>query len=169
MRGRPARELLRRYALPTAAAVVLVVVPAAAAAGAPSPDRAPAVPATLAPDPVPGTSQAPPRPVTAPPTTTQPAYVAPVVAHAAPAPVKHAAVVHHARKRTPVAKSKPGRKPKPPVRFALPQIAVPSLAAVAAASSSHDGDAALAGLALLLAAATAGSGARLVSVWSRRT
>jgi hypothetical protein len=40
--------------------------------------------------------------------------------------------------------------------------------AVEALPSSHDAEVALAGLALLLAAVTAGSGARLVAVWSRR-
>jgi hypothetical protein len=167
MRGRPVRELLRRFTLPIAAAAALAVVPVAAAGGGPSPDRAPDAPATLAPDPVPGTSQAPPavtRPVTTVPAAAPSSVaVAPVVTHAAPKPkpVKHAAAVHRAHKQVPVKKS------EPPVRFVLPRVAAPSLAAIAAAPS-HDGEVALAGLALLLAAVTAGSGARLVAVWSRR-
>lgn len=166
MRGRPARELLRRFTLLTAASAALVVVPAAAAAAGPSPDRAPAVPATLAPDPVPGTSTPPAvtRPVTtapAVPAVTQPVYVAPVVTPSAPTPVKHAAVVRRVHEHA-------APKPKPPVHFTLPRIALPSSLVAVAAAPSHDADVALAGLALLLAAVTAGSGARLVAVWSRR-
>jgi hypothetical protein len=168
MRGRPARELLRRFTLPTAAAVALVVVPAAVAAGGPSPDRAPSAPSTLAPDPAPGATvpHSTSAPVTSAPPPRTPVSIPQAVTHvnAQPRTVKRAAVVHHARKRAPAAKPKPA----PVVRFALPRIAVPSLAAVVAVPASHDAEVALAGLALLLAAVTAGSGARLVAVWSRR-
>jgi hypothetical protein len=47
-------------------------------------------------------------------------------------------------------------------------VASPFLITAAAANTPGDLDAILAGVALLLAAVTAGSGARLVAVWNRR-
>jgi hypothetical protein len=86
-----------------------------------------------------------------------------------------APVVHHAAPTRPVttpkvvAKTKPA--PKRPVEhrtatFALPRIALPTLTQAARERESHDLDAVLAGIALLLAAVTAGSGARLVAQWN---
>ncbi len=175
MRGRPAVELLRQSAPLAAAVVVLAAVPVASAGG-PQPDRAPSSPAVsspsagsggLAPDPVPGTSQAPPARSSVP--VSRPAVVTPAVSPVAP-------VTHHTPTHTVVspAKTKPKPKPHPhpvaprPTRFVLPEIALPTLAAVGSARAPRDLDAVLAGLALLLAAVTAGSGARLVAVWNRR-
>jgi hypothetical protein len=158
MRGRPARELLRQSAPLIAVAALLAVAPRAAA-GAPHPDRPPSVPATLAPDPVPGTSPAAPSRVT-PPESSSRVYVAP----APTTPVRHATV-----KPKPTAAPRV-RRPAParPSRYVLPRIAIPALIAADPVRAPRDLDAILACVALLLAAVTAGSGARLVSVWNRR-
>lgn len=161
MRGRPARELLRQSAPLIAVAIVLAVAPVAAA-GTPHPDQAPSTPATLAPDPVPGTvvpgtSRGAPSRVTT-PASSRPVYVAPATAKPVTrAKVKHAVVpkVHE-------------RAPARPSRYVLPRIAMPALIAAGPVRAPRDLDAILAGVALLLAALTAGSGARLVSVWNRR-
>ena len=160
MRGRPPHELLRQSAPLIAVIAVLALAPAAAGAG-PQPDRAPAAPSTLAPDPVPGTvvpgtsHAAPPRVTT--PTRSSRVYIAPAPSrHATPAKVKHL-VVPRPHKQVP---------PRPS-RYLLPRIALPAVIAVDPVRAPRDLDAVLAGVALLIAAATAGSGARLVSVWNR--
>ena len=162
MRGRPARELLRQSAPLIAVAALLVVGPAAAA-GTPHPDQAPSTPATLAPDPVPGTvvpgtSSTTPSRVTT-PASSRPVYVAPAPSK----PVTPAKVRKHAAVR-PVHQPAPAR----PSRYVLPRIAMPALIAADPVRAPRDLDAILAVVALLLAALTAGSGARLVSVWNRR-
>lgn len=176
MRGRRGVELLRQSAPLAAAVVVLVAVPVASAGG-PQPDRAPSAPAVsggsggLAPDPVPGTSRAPAARSSAP--ASRPAVVGPAISPAAPAAHTTVAPTHPVRHPV-VRHAKPKRKPTPhtaaaaPSRFVLPEIASPTLVAVGVARAPRDLDAVLAGLALLLAAVTAGSGARLVSVWNRR-
>ncbi len=165
MRGRPARELLRQSAPLIAVLAALVVAPAAAAAASPQPDKAPSVAPALAPDPVPGTSvpttssQQPVSPATT-PARPPAAYVAP--AHTPPKAVTHAKAKHavvRPRHRAVAAR---------PTRFVLPGVALPVLIGAAAANAPRDLDAILAGVALLLAALTAGSGARLVAVWSRK-
>jgi hypothetical protein len=92
-------------------------------------------------------------------------YVAPARAVVTP-------VVHDA---TPTRTVAPKQKPKPKrrvshpaARFALPRIALPALTQAAHVREPRDLDAVLAGIALLLAAVTAGSGARLVSRWNHR-
>ena len=161
MRGRPARELLRQSAPLIAVATVLAVAPAAAA-GAPHPDQAPSVPATLAPDPVPGTVVPGTSPTTTSrvttPASSRPVYVAPATAK----PVTHTKVKPAAVRRA--------HRPAParPSRYVLPRIAMPALIAADPVRAPRELDAILAGVALLLAALTAGSGARLVSVWNRR-
>lgn len=161
MRGRPPRELLRQSAPLVAVVAVLVLAPAAAGAG-PQPDRPPSTPAKLAPDPVPGTvvpgtSRAAPSRVTT-PTSASRVYVAPAPSRpATPAKPKHAVAP---RPHKPV--------PARPSRYLLPRIALPAVIAADQVRAPRDLDAVLAGVALLLAAATAGSGARLVSVWNRR-
>ncbi|HST16632.1 MAG TPA: hypothetical protein VLK36_03120 [Gaiellaceae bacterium] len=88
------------------------------------------------------------------------------------APVVHQAVpTRPVAKRKVIAKTKPA--PKRPAAhraatFALPRIVLPTLTQAARVRDSHDLDAVLAGVALLLAAVTAGSGARLVSQWNSR-
>lgn len=160
MRGRPVCVLLRRFA--PLVAVAVLVAPAQAVAAPPSPDRAPSTPGGLAPDPVPGSAPARAAAVTG---TPRPAYVPPV--HPAPTttpavPKKHAA----ARPAHKPAVPKRGRVPSTP--FVLPHVAVPALGTIAPARTLRGLDVLLAGVALLLAAATAGSGARLVSVYNRR-
>jgi hypothetical protein len=161
MRGRPACELLRQSAPLIAVAALLVVAPVAA--GSPQPDRAPSTPATLAPDPVPGTkvpgtsSTAPARVPT--PASSRRVYVAPTPAK----PVTHATVKHAAVKPA-HRRASPAR----PSRYVLPRIAFPALIAADPVRVPGDLDAILAGLALLLAAVTAGSGARVIAVWNRR-
>lgn len=94
--------------------------------------------------------------------------------YVAPAPAVVTPAVHHAAaKRTVAPKSKPKPKPKrrvahPAATFALPRIALPALTQAAHVREPRDLDAVLAGIALLLAAVTAGSGARLVSHWNHR-
>jgi hypothetical protein len=168
MRGRPVRELLRQFTPLIAVAALFVVAPAAAA-GSPQPDRAPSVTPALAPDPVPGTS-APSRssqPAVTPVTTAVPtpvtpraAYVAP--AHTSPHAVKHVKVKHA------VVRPRHRAVEARPTRYILPRVALPALITGAAANAPRDLDAILAGVALLLAAVTAGSGARLVAVWNRK-
>ncbi len=161
MRGRPARELLRQSAPLIAVAAVLVVAPAAAGAG-PQPDRPPSTSATLAPDPVPGTAPAAARaPVTA-PTSSGHVDVAP--ARAPAKPVVPAKVTHKSAPVRRVHRPAPARVS----RYVLPRIALPALIAGDPVRAPRDLDAILAGVALLLAAVTAGSGARLVSIWNRR-
>jgi hypothetical protein len=164
MRGRPVCVLLRRFA--PLAAVAVLFAPAQAFAGSPSPDRPPAgAPSGLTPDPVPGTASARHSSSSTTTGTHRPAYVAPV--HAAttktPTVAKKHAVVRPAHK---------GQvRPRPSMQvaaFTLPHIAVPRLVAIAPVRSPRSLDALLAGVALLLAAATAGSGARLVSIYNRR-
>jgi hypothetical protein len=87
--------------------------------------------------------------------------------------VVHQAPTQPAAKRTVAVKPKPKVKPKRPVvhrtaTFALPRIALPALTQAARVREPRDLDAVLAGVALLLAAVTAGSGARLVSRWNGR-
>ena len=152
--------LLRRFA--PLAAVAVLLTPGQALAATPAPDRAPSAPGGLAPDPVPGSTPA--HPAATVPATRRPVYVAPVQA-ATPktrsAPKRHTPA-RPARKR---AVSKPSVHPD---AFALPHVAVPALGAVAPARALRGLDVLLAGVALLLAAAAAGSGARLVSVYNRR-
>jgi hypothetical protein len=74
--------------------------------------------------------------------------------------VKHTVIRHPAQKPKP--------RPSLPSAFLLPRIALPAVIAADPVRAPHDLDAVLACVALLLAAATAGSGARLVSVWNRR-
>lgn len=172
MRGRPVRELLRQSAPLVAVAAVLVLAPPATGAG-PQPDRAPPTPATLAPDPLPGTvvpgtsSTAPAsRPRVTTPASRRPTYVAPT---STPASTSKRPTAVHAMAKHPVV-----RHPVPtpvrsrPTRFLLPGIALPALIAADPVRAPRDLDAVLAGLALLIAAATAASGARLVTVWNRR-
>ena len=163
MRGRPARELLRQSA-PLIAVAALFVVGPAAAAGTPHPDQAPSTPATLAPDPVPGTV-VPGTSSTAPSRVTAPASSRRV--YVAPAPSRP---VTSAKVRPKPASVRPVHQPAParPSRYVLPRIAMPALIAADPARAPRDLDAILAVVALLLAALTAGSGARLVSVWNRR-
>jgi len=168
MRGRPGRELLRQSAPLIAVAAVLVVAPAAAAAG-PEPDRAPASPPTqssgLAPDPVPGTVMHTVTPVTSRPAAPRSTYVAPAATPATPKPatVARPKVKHTAARRAvhrPVATHS--------ASFLLPHITLPALAAAdPIRATPHHLDVLLAVFALLLAAVTAGSGARLVAVWNR--
>jgi hypothetical protein len=78
------------------------------------------------------------------------------------------------------AKKHPAARPAPKVPahkaarahaspFTLPHVAVPALATIAApARTPRSLDVLLAGVVLLLAAVTAGSGARLVSLYNRR-
>jgi hypothetical protein len=164
MRGRPARELLRQSAPLIAVVAALVVAPVAGAAS-PQPDRAPSVAPALAPDPVPGSS-APgtsSRPAVTPVTT--PAH--PPAAYVAPTHTPSKAVTHVKVKHT-VIRPRHRSVQARPMRFVLPRVALPVLIAGAAANAPGDVDAILAGVALLLAAVTAGSGARLVTVWNRR-
>jgi len=167
MRGRPGRELLRQSAPLIAVAAVLVVAPAAAAAG-PEPDRAPASPTAqssgLAPDPVPGTVTHTVTPVTSRPAAPRATSVAPAPAPATPKPatVARPKVKHTARRAVhrPVATHS--------ASFLLPHITLPALAAAdPIRATPHHLDVLLAVFALLLAAVTAGSGARLVAVWNR--
>jgi hypothetical protein len=162
MRGRPARVLLRQSAPLIAVAALLVVAPVADA-GSPQPDQAPSSPATLAPDPVPGTvapgASSPARSRVSAPASSTPVHVV-SAAPAKPATrktVKHTSVV-------------PSHRPAPvrPSRYVLPRVAFPALIAAGPVRAPRDRDAILAGLALLLAAVTAGSGARLMAVWNRR-
>ena len=96
--------------------------------------------------------------------------------YVAPAPAVVTPAVHHAAPtRTAAPKQTPKPKPKPKPRvahpaatFALPRIALPALTQAAHVRQPRDLDAVLAGIALLLAAVTAGSGARLVSSWNHR-
>jgi len=168
MRGRPTCLFLRQFA--PLVAVTVLLGPAPAFAAGPAPDRAPAA-SGLQPDPAPGarTQTRPTAPAAT--TPTRPVYVAPARVVAP--------VVHQAAPTRPVAKrpavAKPKRKPKPkhPVThraatFALPRIALPTLTQAARVREPRDLDAVLAGVALLLAAVTAGSGARLVSRWNSR-
>jgi hypothetical protein len=168
MRGRPTCLLLRQFA--PLFAVVALLGPTAAFAAGPAPDRAPAAASGLRPDPAPGARpQAhPAAPVAT--TTRRPVYLAPAAAVVAPV-ARHAAPARTVEKR-PVA-SKPKPKPKrrvvhPAATFTLPRVALPALAAASAVRAPRDLDAALAVVALLLAAVTAGSGARLVSRWNSR-
>ena len=173
MRGRPGRELLRQSAPLIAVAAVLVVAPAAAAAG-PEPDRAPASPTAqssgLAPDPVPGTVTHTVTPVTSRPAAPRSTYVAPayVAPAATPATPKPATVARPKVKHT--AAHRPVHRPVAThsASFLLPHIALPALvAADPIRATPHHLDVLLAVFALLLAAVTAGSGARLVAVWNR--
>jgi len=168
MRGRPALELLRQSVPLIAVLAALVVAPAAAPAS-PQPDKAPSVAPALAPDPVPGTpaprssSQSAVTPVTTPVTTPvspRAAYVAPT--HTSPKAVTHLKVKHA------VVRPRHRAVEAQPTRFVLPRVALPVLISAAAANAPRDLDAILAGVALLLAAVTAGSGARLVAVWNRK-
>lgn len=164
MRGRPASELMRQRAPLIAVVAALVVAPVAAAAS-PQPDKAPSVAPALAPDPVPGSSPVgTSSPTAATPVTTPARPPAPYVAptRTRPKPVTHVKVKH--------AVVRPRHRPAQaqPTRFVLPRVALPVLITEAAASAPGDVDAILAGVALLLAALTAGSGARLVAVWNRR-
>jgi hypothetical protein len=166
MRGRPASELLRQSAPLIAVLALLVVAPAAAtAAASPQPDRAPSVRPALAPDPVPGTSA--PRSLSRPAVTPATTPVSPPAAYVAPTHTAPKAVtlvkVKHA-----VVRPRHRRVQARPARFVLPRVALPVLIAGAGANAPGDVDAILAGVALLLAAMTAGSGARLVAVWNRR-
>jgi hypothetical protein len=167
MRGRPRCLLLRRFA--PLLAVAALFGPADALAGTPSPDAPPPAPTGLAPDPAPGSHPAA-RPrvhavtVTPAAPTTHPTYVAPARHAAAPA--------KSARPKT-VPKPKPKARPHrhaaaAPARFVVPRIALPAAISATPARTLGAVDAALAGLALLAAAAAAGSGARLVAVWNRR-
>lgn len=169
MRGRPARELLRQSAPLIAVLAALVVAPAAAAAS-PQPDKAPSVAPALAPDPVPGTS----APTTSAPTTSSQQPVSPVTTPARP-PAAYVAPAHtspktvtHAKVKQAVVRPRHRAVAARPTRFVLPRVALPVLFTAAAANAPRDLDAILAGVALLLAAVTAGSGARLVAVWSRK-
>jgi hypothetical protein len=164
MRGRPVRELLRQSA-PLIAVAAALVAPPVAAGGSPQPDRPPAVPTTLAPDPVPGTAPA----AKASPHATAPAAVTLVqpTAPVQPAkPVKTVKTVTHVKMKHTVVEPRPHRAA--PAHFSLPRVALPALIAADPVHSPRDLDAVLAGVALLLAAVTAASGARLVAVWNRR-
>ena len=157
MRGRPRCLLLRRFA--PLLAVAALLGPTAARAGTPSPDSPPAA-ATLAPDPAPGASRAAPAPVHTP--LTAPVVTAPVRHVVTPA--KHVpAGPAHAK-----AKVRPRRHPAAhETRFVVPRIALPASIGVSSERTLHAADAVLAVLALVAAAAVAGSGARLVFVWHR--
>jgi hypothetical protein len=163
MRGRPARELLRQSAPLIAVAAVLVVAPAAAA-GARHPDQPPSAAATLAPDPVPGTAQAADAKRTTTPPSSRHVYVAPVSARS----VVPAKVIQRPKPASVRRTNRPTPAPAHPSRYLLPRIALPALVATGPVHAPRDLDAILAGFALLLAAVTAGSGARLVSIWNRR-
>ncbi len=160
MRGRPGSVLLRRFA--PLAAVAVLLAPAQALAATPAPDRAPSAPGGLAPDPVPGST--PTHPAATVPATRRPVYVAP--AHTVTTKTRSVPKQH--------APARPARKPavskraSVPAAFALPHVAVPALGTVAPARALRGLDVLLASVALLLAAAAAGSGARLVSVYNRR-
>lgn len=170
MRGRPRCLLLRRFA--PLLAVAALLGPSAALAGTPSPDAPPPAPTGLAPDPAPGSHPAARRPVhavavTPAAPTTRVTYVAPPARHVV-------ASAKHARPKA-EPKPKPHAKPRPhrraavePTRFVVPRIALPAAIAAEPARTLGAVDAVLAGLALLAAAAAAGSGARLVAVWNRR-
>jgi len=167
MRGRPRCLLLRRLA--PLLAVAALSGPASALAGTPSPDAPPPAPTGLAPDPAPGSHPAARPPVhrvvvTPEAPTTRATYVAPV--RHVTTPAKH---VRPATKPKPHPKARPHRHAAAtPTRFVVPRIALPASIAAAPARTLGAVDAMLAGLALLAAAAAAGSGARLVAVWNRR-
>lgn len=166
MRGRPSCLLLRRVGLLAAAVALLGPVPALAAG--PAPDQAPAQSSGLRPDPPPGVRQQAPAAAPATTTTRRPVYVAPAPAVVTPA-VHHAAPKRTVEKRTVAPRPRPKRHvTHPAATFALPRIALPSLTHAAHVRQPRDLDAVLAGIALLLAAVTAGSGARLVSRWNDR-
>jgi len=162
MRGRPRSLLLRRFA--PLLAVATILGPGTALAGTPSPDAPPSSgPARLAPDPAPQAAR---------PAVTAPVHAAPVTI-----PVAHVeAAVRHARAGLVRAKAKAAKAPPhrhhvavEETRFVVPRVALPASVGVASKSVRRleGSDAVLAVLALVAAAAVAGSGARLVSVWHR--
>jgi hypothetical protein len=159
MRGRPRCQLLRRFA--PLLAVAALVGPPAAFAGTPSPDAPPSAPAGLAPDPAPGSHPSVSAPVQ---TTSAVAPVAPPPVHHVVPPARHSIAKHV----QPKPKARPHRRAAAEPRFVVPRIALPASIGVPSARTLHTLDAVLAGLALLAAAAAAGSGARLVAVWNRR-
>ncbi|HZO34561.1 MAG TPA: hypothetical protein VFB17_05735 [Gaiellaceae bacterium] len=141
-----------------------ILGPGTALAGTPSPDAPPSSgPARLAPDPAPQAAR---------PAVTAPVHAAPVTI-----PVAHVeAAVRHARAGLVRAKAKAAKAPPhrhhvavEETRFVVPRVALPASVGVASKSVRRleGSDAVLAVLALVAAAAVAGSGARLVSVWHR--